>query len=234
MLNWQERYIGEALTFDDVLLIPQKSEILPKDINVSTLLTNNIELHIPLVSAAMDTVTESQTAITMAREGGIGIIHKNMSIDEHALEVEKVKKSESGMVVNPITVDPEQKIHDALKIMKQYQISGFPVVKAGKLVGILCGEVLSRSGHHGLLDIDKQGFLVDISIAGDGIDNSQHFIIHVCIPIQLSQAVAWPYLVVRYPSSFLRGMRAKKQGHAVDQNAAWPTSAARPGRASRS
>ena len=134
--------IPSSLTFDDVLLIPQKSEVLPKDIDVSTLLTNNIKLHIPLVSAAMDTVTESQTAITMAREGGIGIIHKNMPIDDHALEVVKVKKSESGMVVNPITVDPDQKIHDALKIMKQHQISGFPVVKEGKLVGILTNRDL--------------------------------------------------------------------------------------------
>jgi len=134
--------IASSLTFDDVLLIPQKSEVLPKDIDVTTLLTNNIELHIPLVSAAMDTVTESQTAITMAREGGIGIIHKNMSVEEQALEVVKVKKSESGMVVNPITVDPDQKIHEALKIMSQYQISGFPVVKEGKLVGILTNRDL--------------------------------------------------------------------------------------------
>ena len=107
--------IASSLTFDDVLLIPQKSEVLPKDIDVTTLLTNNIKLHIPLVSAAMDTVTEAQTAITMAREGGIGIIHKNMSVKEQAIEVVKVKKSESGMVVNPITVNPTRKYMKYLK-----------------------------------------------------------------------------------------------------------------------
>ena len=109
-----------SLTFDDVLLIPQKSDVLPKDIDISTYLTPNIKLNIPLLSAAMDTVTEARTAITMAREGGIGIIHKNMSIKSQAIEVEKVKKSESGMVVDPITVHPDQKIHEALDIMKKY------------------------------------------------------------------------------------------------------------------
>lgn len=134
--------ITSSLTFDDVLLIPQKTDILPKDIDLSTNLTNTIKLNIPLLSAAMDTVTESQTAITMAREGGIGIIHKNLSIEAQALEVEKVKKSESGMVVNPICVHPDQKIHDALDLMHKYRISGFPVVKDGKLVGILTNRDL--------------------------------------------------------------------------------------------
>jgi IMP dehydrogenase len=134
--------ISSSLTFDDILLIPQKSDVLPKDIDVSTSLTQNIKLNIPLLSAPMDTVTEAQTAITMAREGGIGIIHKNMSIKSQALEVEKVKKSESGMVVDPITVHPDQKIREALHIMKKYQISGFPVVKNEKLVGIITNRDL--------------------------------------------------------------------------------------------
>jgi len=134
--------IPQSLTFDDVLLIPQKSDVLPKDIDTSTLLTRRIRLNIPLVSSAMDTVTESQTAIAMAREGGIGIIHKNLSVDQQALEVKKVKKSESGMVVNPITVHPDQKIHEAITVMKQFQISGFPVAKDGKLVGILTNRDL--------------------------------------------------------------------------------------------
>ncbi|MFC1591763.1 IMP dehydrogenase [Thermodesulfobacteriota bacterium] len=134
--------IPASLTFDDVLLIPQQSNILLKDIDLTTKLTNAIVLNIPLVSSAMDTVTESRTAITMAREGGIGIIHKNLSIAEQALEVKKVKKSESGMVVNPITVHPDQKIHEALEIMNKNQISGFPVVKDGKLVGILTNRDL--------------------------------------------------------------------------------------------
>jgi IMP dehydrogenase len=142
--------IPSSLTFDDVLLIPEKSDVLPGDINISTSLTKKINLHIPLLSSAMDTVTESQTAITMAREGGIGVIHKNLSIESQAIEVEKVKKSESGMVVDPITVDPDQKIHDALEIMRRYQISGFPVVKDGKLVGILTNRDL-----HFETDFDK-------------------------------------------------------------------------------
>ncbi len=138
----EHKNISSSLTFDDVLLIPQQSDILPHETDISTWLTRNIKLNIPLVSAAMDTVTEARTAITMAREGGIGIIHKNMSIDTQALEVQKVKKSESGMVVNPITVDPDQKIHFALNLMKKYQISGFPVVKDAKLVGIITNRDL--------------------------------------------------------------------------------------------
>ena len=135
-------HIQTSLTFDDVLLVPAKSSVLPRDVDVSTLLTRNIKLNIPLLSAAMDTVTRAQTAITMAREGGIGIIHKNLSIEIQALEVEKVKKSESGMIVDPITLDPDQKIYTALEIMKQYRISGLPVVKKGKLVGILTNRDL--------------------------------------------------------------------------------------------
>ena len=131
-----------GLTFDDVLLIPAYTEVLPKNIDVSTQLTPSIRLNIPLVSAAMDTVTESQTAISMAREGGIGIIHKNLSIDAQALEVDKVKKSESGMIVGPITIHPEQKLHEALEIMAHYHISGVPVVKNDKLVGILTNRDL--------------------------------------------------------------------------------------------
>lgn len=134
--------IQSSLTFDDILLIPQKSDVLPKDIDVSTALTKQIKLNLPLVSSAMDTVTEARTAITMAREGGIGIIHKNLSVKSQAIEVEKVKKSESGMVVDPITVDPDQKIHEARQVMEKYHISGFPVVKAGKLVGILTNRDL--------------------------------------------------------------------------------------------
>jgi IMP dehydrogenase len=134
--------IEERLTFDDVLLIPAFSEILPKEVDVSTQLTRTIRLNIPLVSAAMDTVTESRTAICMAQEGGIGIIHRNMPISDQAFEVDKVKKSESGMILNPITMDPEQKIYEALEIMKKYRISGVPITKNGKLVGILTNRDL--------------------------------------------------------------------------------------------
>jgi IMP dehydrogenase len=135
--------IVEGLTFDDVLLLPSHSLILPRDVDLSTRLTKNIPLNIPLVSAAMDTVTEARTAITMAREGGIGFIHKNLTIQEQAIEVDKVKKSESGMIVDPITMRPNQKIRDALDMMAKYRISGVPITKAnGKLVGILTNRDL--------------------------------------------------------------------------------------------
>jgi len=129
-------HISSSLTFDDVLLLPQLSDVLPKDIDISTSLTKKILLNIPIVSAAMDTVTEARTAIAMAREGGIGMIHKNLTVEEQGSEVAKVKKSESGMVVDPITVHPDQPLYEALETMKRLEISGFPVVKEGKLVGI--------------------------------------------------------------------------------------------------
>ena len=131
-----------ALTFDDVFLLPGKSDILPKDVDVRTLLTRSIELNIPMVSAAMDTVTEYRTAISMAREGGIGVIHRNMSIESQVSEVDKVKKSESGMIVDPITMHPDQKIYEALEAMEKYRISGVPIVKEGKLAGILTNRDL--------------------------------------------------------------------------------------------
>lgn len=132
----------ESLTFDDVSLVPSYSAVLPKDVDVGTQLTRTIRLNIPLVSAAMDTVTESRTAISMAQEGGIGIIHRNLSLEDQVLEVDKVKKSESGMILNPITMHPEQKIYEALEIMKKYRISGVPITKNGKLVGILTNRDL--------------------------------------------------------------------------------------------
>jgi IMP dehydrogenase len=132
-----QEILPRGLTFDDVLLIPAESSVLPKDTDVSTILTERIRLNIPLLSAAMDTVTESRTAIAMAQGGGIGIIHRNMSIAAEAAEVEKVKKFESGMITDPITVDPEQKIAEAQEIMGKFHISGLPVTQNGKLVGII-------------------------------------------------------------------------------------------------
>ena len=137
-----EDHVKEALTFDDLLLVPAESAILPRDVETSTFLTRHIPLNIPIVSAAMDTVTESRTAICMAQEGGIGIIHRNMSIERQVTEVDKVKKSESGMIVDPITIEPEQKVHEALDLMNRYRISGVPVVKNRKLVGILTNRDL--------------------------------------------------------------------------------------------
>jgi IMP dehydrogenase len=134
--------LPEGLTFDDVLLVPSESSILPRDVDLSTNLTATIRLNMPLISAAMDTVTEAQMAISMAREGGIGIIHRNMPIAAQAAEVDKVKKSESGMIVDPITMDPDQKIFEALEIMRKYRISGVPVTRNGKLMGILTNRDL--------------------------------------------------------------------------------------------
>jgi len=134
--------IREGLTFDDVLLLPAHSQILPRDVDLTTYLTPKIKLNIPLLSAAMDTVTEARTAICMAREGGIGIVHKNMTPVEQAVEVDQVKKSESGMIVDPITMDPDQKIYEALELMEKYRISGVPITKNGRLVGILTNRDL--------------------------------------------------------------------------------------------
>jgi len=129
-------------TFDDIILVPARSSVLPGEVDVRTKLSRNISLNIPVVSAAMDTVTESKTAITVARQGGIGFVHKNMSIERQALEVEKVKKSESGMIVDPITIEPERKIHEVIDIMEKYNISGVPVVKGENLVGIITNRDL--------------------------------------------------------------------------------------------
>ena len=135
-----------ALTFDDVLLVPRYSNVLPAQVNVSTQLTRNIALDVPLLSAAMDTVTESAMAIAMAQQGGIGVIHKNLSIEDQAAEVDRVKRSESGMIVNPITLSPTHRIHEALEMMAHYRISGVPVTddgsKEGRLVGILTNRDL--------------------------------------------------------------------------------------------
>ena len=138
--------LATALTFDDVLLVPQHSDILPTQVDVTTRLTRNIRLNVPLVSAAMDTVTESSLAIAMAQHGGMGIIHKNLSIEEQASEVDRVKRSESGMIVNPITLSPSHRIYEALELMKKFSISGVPITedgsKEGRLVGILTNRDL--------------------------------------------------------------------------------------------
>ena len=128
---------SENLTFDDVLMVPKYSEVLPRDVDISTKITKNIKLNIPLMSAAMDTVTESKTAIALAREGGIGIIHKNLSIENQCIEIDKVKRSESGMILDPVTISSKKTLDEALLIMSKYHISGVPVVDDGKLKGIL-------------------------------------------------------------------------------------------------
>lgn len=137
------KFIGEGLTYDDVLLVPAYSEILPRDVDITTHFSRNIKLNIPIISAAMDTVTESTMAIAIAQEGGIGILHKNMSIEEQAIEVKKVKRAENGMILDPITINPQAKVVDALHLMKEYKIGGIPVVNPNnELVGIVTNRDL--------------------------------------------------------------------------------------------
>jgi IMP dehydrogenase len=134
---FERKFAKEALTFDDVLIVPAVSAVLPRDVSTQTRLTRSITINIPIVSAAMDTVTEGPLAIALAREGGIGIIHRNLSIEEQAQEVDKVKRSESGMITDPITLEPTACLHEALTVMKRFHISGIPITQYGKLVGIL-------------------------------------------------------------------------------------------------
>ena len=136
------KIIKEGLTFDDVLLIPQESHVLPAEVDLRTTLTEGIDLNIPIISAAMDTVTESRLAIAMAREGGMGILHKNMSIEDQAKEVDKVKRSEHGVITDPFFLEPDHLVRDAVALMERYKISGVPITKAGKLVGILTNRDL--------------------------------------------------------------------------------------------
>lgn len=139
----EKKFLDMGLTFDDVLLVPGKSNVLPREVDITTYLTPEIKLNIPIISAAMDTVTESAMAIALAREGGIGILHKNLSIEDQCNEVDKVKRSESGMILHPITLVPDQTIGDALEIMKKYRVSGIPVIdNKNKLVGILTNRDL--------------------------------------------------------------------------------------------
>ncbi len=142
--------IEEGLTFDDVLLQPAHSDLTPAEADTTTRLTSKIELKIPILSAAMDTVTESHMAIALAQQGGIGIVHRNMSIDRQAEEVDRVKRSESGMIVDPVTIEPERKISEALELMSHYRISGVPVTKNGKLVGILTNRDLRFESRYDL------------------------------------------------------------------------------------
>ena len=149
MTQLANKIISEALTFDDVLLVPGYSEVLPKEVDITSQLTRNIKLNAPIVSAAMDTVTEATLAIAMAREGGIGVIHKNMSIEEQAKHVKTVKRAENGMIYDPITIRPNATVGDALNLMKEYKIGGIPVVDGQhKLVGIVTNRDLRFEQEH--------------------------------------------------------------------------------------
>ena len=147
--------LSTGLTFDDVLLKPRYSNILPNDVDLATRFTNKIRLNIPLVSSAMDTVTESRLAIGLAREGGIGVIHKNMSIEKQAIEVDRVKRSESGMILDPVTITSNKTISEALQIMSRFRISGVPVVDQGKLKGILTNRDIRFETNLNLLVSDR-------------------------------------------------------------------------------
>ena len=173
----EQEVLPVGLTFDDVLLIPAESSVLPRDNDVSTRLTERITLNIPLVSAAMDTVTESKTAIAMAQEGGLGIVHRNLSVWAQAGEVEKVKKFESGMITDPITVAPDQKISDAQEIMNKYRISGLPVTKNGKLVGILTNRDLRFEKRHDrpVSEVMTKENLVTVKL-GVGLDEAKELL----------------------------------------------------------
>src|SRR6185503_2398836 len=137
MISVSERFGREGLTFDDVTLVPGHSAVLPSDVATTTRLTPEISINIPIVSAAMDTVTEARLAIAMAREGGLGILHRNLSIEDQAREVDTVKRSQSGMIVDPISLEPNRPLSDAVAIMERYHISGIPISEEGHLVGIL-------------------------------------------------------------------------------------------------
>ncbi|MRT17911.1 IMP dehydrogenase [Vitellibacter sp. q18] len=143
MTAHNDKILGEGLTYDDVLLVPAYSEVLPREVSIATKFSRNITLNVPIVSAAMDTVTESAMAIAMAREGGIGVLHKNMTIEEQATEVRKVKRAESGMIIDPVTLNKENTVGDAQKTMREYSIGGIPITdKAGKLIGIVTNRDL--------------------------------------------------------------------------------------------
>src|SRR5579863_5428051 len=147
--NISKKFFGEGLTFDDVLLLPAFSQILPREVHIKTRLTKQISLNIPLISAAMDTVTETNLAIALAREGGVGILHKNMSIDRQVEQVRKVKRSESGLIIDPITLHEQSTIGDALRLMKENRIGGIPIVDNNKvLVGILTNRDLRFEKDH--------------------------------------------------------------------------------------
>ena len=140
--NFDEKFVKEGLTFDDVLLVPAYSQVIPRDIELKTKLSKNIYLNTPLLSAAMDTVTESRMAIAIAREGGIGIIHKNMSVEQQCDQVDRVKRSENGVIVNPFFLAPENTVGDANELMGKYKISGVPICLDNKLVGIITNRDL--------------------------------------------------------------------------------------------
>ncbi len=213
MMTREEKFYKEGLTFDDVLLIPAESDVLPKDIDVSTKLTKNITLNMPIMTAAMDTVTESRMAIAIAREGGIGVIHKNMSIEAQAEEVDKVKRSENGVIRNPFFLSPEHSITDALDLMKRYRISGVPICEDGKLVGILTNRDLR--------------FMTDFSGKIGAVMTSENLVTsHIGTTLDEAQAILMKHKIEKLPlvdeSGFLKGLITIKD---IEKAVQYPNSA---------
>ena len=173
----EKKISGDAYTYDDVLIVPLRSDVLPSEVRTNTKLTNRIELNVPIVSAAMDTVTESRLAIALAQQGGIGFIHKNMSIEQQSGEVDKVKRSESGMIVDPITMSPNDKIEDAVKVMAHYKISGVPITENGRLVGILTNRDLrfETRFHLPIREVMTKENLVTVAV-GTTLDEAQRLL----------------------------------------------------------
>jgi len=185
-LHTEPRFAKEGLTFDDVLLLPRRSDMLPRDADTSTWITRGIKLNIPIVSAGMDTVTEARMAIAIAREGGIGVIHKNMSIEQQASEVDRVKRSEHGVITDPIYLSPEHTIRDALRLMERYHISGVPIVVNGKLVGIITNRDIR-------FEVDLDG-KIDTAMTKENLVTAP-----VGTTLEQAKAILWKHKIEKLP-----------------------------------
>ena len=185
-MDSNSRFAKEGLTFDDVLLVPRKSEILPRDVETATWLTKDIKLNIPILSAGMDTVTEARMAISMAREGGIGVIHKNMTVEQQASEVDRVKRSEHGVITDPIYLSPEHTIRDALRLMERYHISGVPVTVNGKLIGIITNRDIRFE-----VDLDAK---IETGMTRENLVTAP-----VGTTLEQAKALLWKYKIEKLP-----------------------------------
>ena len=213
MMSREQKFYKEGLTFDDVLLIPAESDVLPKDVDVSTQLTKNIKLNMPIMTAAMDTVTESRMAIAIAREGGMGVIHKNMPIEAQVEEVDKVKRSENGVISNPFFLSPEHMVRDALDLMQRYRISGVPICKEGKLVGILTNRDLR--------------FMTDFNVQIGAVMTSENLVTsHIGTTLSEAQDILMKHKIEKLPlvdeAGCLRGLITIKD---IEKAVQYPNSA---------
>ena len=213
LLNPEEKFVKEGLTFDDVLLIPAHSDVLPNQVDVSTKLTKDISLNTPLMTAAMDTVTEARMAIAIAREGGIGVIHKNMAIERQAQEVDKVKRSENGVIVNPFFLSPDRFVHEALDLMRRYKISGVPICREGKLVGILTNRDLR--------------FMTNFNVRIEDVMTKENLVTsHVGTTLMQAKQILMQHKIEKLPliddDGYLRGLITIKD---IEKSVQYPNSA---------